>query len=184
MPGQWVNTQPRLMYSDATDGLSGWRDAAIPSAPAFQFPEPNWFQRPDGSIVMLFRTRNENAWLYAALSSDKGQSWSQPVETNFPDSTARFSAGSLPDGTVYIISNPGPHLTRIPLTIALSRDGITFDRAFVIRGESTSQRWEGLHKLAGWQYPSSLVWKDFLYVAYSINKEDVGLTRIEVSALM
>lgn len=133
---------------------------------------------------MLFRTRNESDRLYAADSSDDGESWSQPVETNFLDSTARFSSGSLPDGSVYIISNLGAHLVRIPLTIALSKDGVKFDRAFVIRGEATTPRWEGWGKLAGWQYPTSLVWGDFLYVAYSINKEDVGVTRIELSALM
>ena len=184
MPGQFADSQPRLMYTDAADGITGWQDGKIPHSDAFQFPEPNWFRRPDGSVVMLFRTKNENDRLHAAVSADDGESWSEPLDTNFLDSTARFSAGSLPDGSVYIISNPGPHLVRIPLTITLSKDGVTFDRAFVIRGEASKQRWEGLHKLAGWQYPSSLIWGDFLYVAYSINKEDVGITRIALSELM
>jgi hypothetical protein len=184
MPGQFADSQPRLMYTDSPDGITGWQDGKVPPTGAFQFPEPNWFRRPDGSLVTLFRTKNENDRLYAAASSDDGKSWSLPLETNFLDSTARFSSGSLPDGSVYIISNPGAHLVRIPLTIALSQDGVTFDRAFVIRGEATSQRWEGLHKLAGWQYPTSLVWGDYLYVVYSINKEDVGVTRIALSELM
>ena len=184
MPGQFADSQPRLMYTDSPDGVTGWQDGKVPRTDAFQFPEPNWFRRPDGSVVTLFRTKNDSDRLYAADSSDDGESWSEPVETSFLDSTARFSTGSLPDGSVYIISNPGAHLVRIPLTIALSKDGVTFDRAFVIRGEATTQRWEGLHKLAGWQYPTSLVWGDYLYVAYSINKEDVGITRIELSALM
>ena len=184
MPGQFADSQPRLMYTDSPDGLTGWHDGKVPSTDAFQFPEPNWFRRPDGSVVTLFRTKNESDRLYAADSSDDGESWSEPLETNFLDSTARFSTGSLPDGSVYIISNPGAHLVRIPLTIALSKDGVTFDRAFVIRGEATRQRWEGLHKLAGWQYPTSLVWGDYLYVAYSINKEDVGIARIRLTELM
>lgn len=184
MPGQFADSQPRLMYTDSPDGITGWQDGKVPPTDAFQFPEPNWFRRPDGSVVTLFRTKNESDRLYAAASSDDGESWSEPLETNFLDSTARFSSGSLPDGSVYIISNPGAHLVRIPLTIALSQDGVTFDRAFVIRGEATTQRWEGLYKLAGWQYPTSLVWGDYLYVAYSINKEDVGVTRIALSKLM
>ena len=72
---------------------------------------------------------------------------------------------------------------RNPLTIALSRDGITFDRAYLVRGEPTSMRWEGLHKLDGWQYPSALAWKGRLYIVYSINKEDVGVTRIALDKL-
>ncbi len=183
MPGQFADSQPRLMYTDSPDGLSGWKDGVIPPAEAFQFPEPNWFRRSDGTIVMVFRTKNEIDRLWASISADNGESWSQPVETNFRDSTARFSAGNLPDGTAFLITNPGAHLVRNPLTIALSRDGITFDRAYVVRGEPTSMRWEGLHKLDGWQYPSALAWKGHLYIVYSINKEDVGVTRIALDKL-
>lgn len=184
MPGQFANSQPRLLFTDIGDGVSGWQDASIPDSEAFAYPEPNWFLRLDNTVVMLFRTKNENDRLYAATSSDNGASWTQPIETNFPDSTARFSAGNLPDGSAFVISNPGPHLVRIPLTIALSKDGVLFDRAFVIRGEPTEPRWEGLYKLRGWQYPSALVWNQHLYVAYSINKEDIGVTRIALVDLM
>ncbi len=69
------------------------------------------------------------------------------------------------------------------LTIALSRDGRVFDRAYVIRGEPTMRRYDGQHKLNGWQYPHAVVWKDTLYVAYSINKEDIGLTHIALTDL-
>ena len=69
-------------------------------------------------------------------------------------------------------------------TIALSRDGVTFDRAWVIRSEPTSLRFSGKHKIDGWQYPHALVWKDDLYVAYSINKEDLGITRIALRELL
>ena len=44
-------------------------------------------------------------------------------------------------------------------------------------------RFEGTSKLDGWQYPHAVVWKETLYVAYTINKEDVGLTRIALDGL-
>ena len=69
MNGQWASSQPRLMFSDSNDGVSGWTDGKIPSVDAFQFPEPNWFLRADDDIVMLFRTKTENDWLYASTSS-------------------------------------------------------------------------------------------------------------------
>jgi hypothetical protein len=44
-------------------------------------------------------------------------------------------------------------------------------------------RFKGINKLDGWQYPAAVVWKDHLYVAYSVNKEDVGVTRIALRDL-
>jgi len=42
MNGQRVNRQPLLMYSDDSDGISGWQDADIPAMTdgSFIFPEP------------------------------------------------------------------------------------------------------------------------------------------------
>ncbi len=44
--------------------------------------------------------------------------------------------------------------------------------------EPTHRRHDGKSKLDGWQYPHALAWKGSLFVAYSINKEDVAITRI------
>lgn len=192
MNGQWARRQPRLRYSDSADGINGWRDGAIREIEGvYSFPEPSWFVRPDNSVVMIFRTKSGDPWIYASESRDQGQTWSTPVKTNFPDATARAFAGNLPDGTAFIISNPAttPSKThpnigrRNPLTIALSDDGVVFDRAYAIRAEPTSMRFPGKNKVHGWQYPAAIVWKDFLYVAYSINKEDEGVSRIKLSDL-
>ncbi len=193
MNGQFPHRQPRLLYSDSPDGTSGWKDASIPFADLFGWPEPTWFERRDGSVVMLFRTRTRprpEATLYASISRDGGSSWTRPAPTNFPCATARTHAGNLSDLTAYIINNPNHNAgevksigRRTPLTIAFSRDGVTFDRAFVVRGEPTTKRFKGLNKLDGFQYPSSTSWKEHLYIAYSINKEDVGISRIALVAL-
>ena len=98
---------------------------------------------------------------------------------------ARSSTGRLPDGTIFLINTPGPNRgNRSLLTIALSDDGVTFDRAWLIRGEPIIQRFPGKGKVDGWQYPNALVWRDALYVVYSVNKEDIMLTRIPLSAFL
>jgi len=149
----------------------------------YGYTEPSIFRRRDGAIVVTLR--NYSGYLHACSNTDRGQTWSPPQQTNFPDSTARTSAGNLPDGTAYLINNPMPkRLDRSLLTIALSRDGRTFDRAYLVRGEPTRRRYDGEHKLDGWQYPHAVAWKGTLYVAYSINKEDVGLTRIALKTLV
>ncbi len=192
MNGQWARRQPRLRYSDAADGITGWRDGAITEVEGvYTFPEPSWFIRPDNAITMIFRTKSGDPWIYASESRDNGETWSTPAKTNFPDATARSFAGNLPDGSAYIISNPAtqPSKThrnigrRNPLTLTLSDDGVLFDRAYALRAEPTSMRFPGKNKVHGWQYPTALVWKDYLYVAYSINKEDEGVSRIKLSDL-
>ena len=189
--GQTADRQPRLLFTDAADGLSGWKLGVIPANDIFSFPEPTWFQRPDGSVVMLFRTRSGHLRLYASESRDCGKTWSPPQETNFPDATARSFAGNLPNGTAFLIGNPSttPSAThpsigrRTPLTLALSANGATFARAYVVRNEPTRMRFQGKSKLDGWQYPSALAWRGWLYIAYSINKEDVGVTRVRLKHL-
>ncbi|MAF65269.1 MAG: hypothetical protein CMJ84_06380 [Planctomycetes bacterium] len=186
----WKSHQARmqLLYTDSPDRITGWKQAAIdPSAAkpnglkVFGYTEPCPFVRKDGTIVCPFR--NQSGFLYASVSQDNGRTWSIPQQTNFPDSMARFSTGRLPDGRVYLINNPGPgRMNRSLLTIALSGDGVLFDRAWIIRGEPTTQRFKGKGKRDGWQYPSSVVWKNSLFVAYSVNKEDVAITRITLNA--
>jgi predicted neuraminidase len=174
----------RLLYSDQRDALAGWKEAEINPRPlkTFGYTEPNLIRRADGSLLMLFR--NYSGFLYGSVSRDNGAGWSNPVQTNFPDSTARFATGQLPDGTKWIINNPGPKkFDRSLLTIAISSDGVVFDRAFIVRGEPTQMRYEGKSKLDGWQYPHAIVHDGHLFVAYSINKEDVGLTKIDLKNL-
>lgn len=185
----------RLLYSDDPTGLTGWKEAAIdPSrtdpkgTQVFGYTEPCPFARRDGVIVSPFR--NTSGFLYASISQDNGVSWSVPQKTDFPDSRSRFCTGRLPDGRIYLINNPGPGLDRRTgignrslLTIALSNDGIVFDRAWLIRGEPTTHRFHGKGKADGWQYPNALVWGNELHVAYSVNKEDVMLTRISLKDL-
>ncbi|MBC8355994.1 MAG: exo-alpha-sialidase [Planctomycetes bacterium] len=186
----WKSYQARmrLLYSDSANGTDGWKQAAIDPTAAepnglklFGYTEPCPFIRKDGTVVCPFR--NQSGFLYASVSRDNGKTWSVPEQTNFPDSMARFNTGRLPDGRIYVINNPGPgRMNRSLLTIALSGDGIVFDRAWIIRGEPTTQRFKGKGKRDGWQYPSSLVWKDSLFVAYSVNKEDVTIARIALDS--
>ncbi|MSU64923.1 MAG: hypothetical protein EXS38_02205 [Opitutus sp.] len=185
MNGQYPSMAIRLIYTDSPDGLTGWKDAAVPPLPDVKpgFPEPNWFFRKDGTLVMLFRATNEQPWLYASESTNQGSSWSAPVRTNIPSATSRMAVGNLPDGRAYCIWNPSQKFGRVPLVIALSDDGVTFNHAYVLRGEPAKQKFVGTAKADGWQYPSVAVWRGSLWVVYSVNKEDVSISRVKLSDL-
>ena len=102
-----------------------------------------------------------------------------------PDARAKQSAGNLPDGTAFLVNAPNADRVRIPLAVTLARDGRHFDRSFLLRGADSLPplRHEGRYKRAGYHYPKSVVWNGFLYVAYSVNKEDIAVTRVPLAAL-
>lgn len=124
---------------------------------------------------------------YAVYSFDDGKTWTIPTVTTFPDACAVSNSGKLPDGQVYVINNVLPlstkHGGRQFLAISFSRDGLNFDRAAVIRFNAPTQRYKGHARSKGYAYPHSVIEGDNLWVIYSVNKEDIQLTRIPLDEL-
>lgn len=135
-------------------------------------------------------SRNEVDALRPSPGSEFGRScnWSAPIYTNLPDSPSRTCAASLPDGSIYLLSNPGPG--RDPLVLSVAKDGLTFDHhLLVISATALGAPGFPCHFSkecdSGFHYPSAL-WRDDaseLLVFYSVNKEDIGITAIPLVAL-
>lgn len=189
-----AHEQPGLIakpyYTDDPLGISGWRAGAIenlPHAPDITRElEPSSYVRRDGAVVMVFRDQGKSFRKLASLSYDRGMTWSQATETNMPDSRSKQSAGNLPDGTAFQVNNPTSSRDRMPLAMILSRDGVAFETAYLIRAGETDlqpRRFEGKYKNLGYSYPKSVVWKGALYIAYTTNKEDVQYSRIPLSSI-
>ena len=185
--------QPGLLanpiYTDDLSGRTGWVKAKYTnmdhSGSNSREMEPSLFRNNDGEIVMTFRDQNSTYYRLASVSKDRGATWSTTKITNMPDSRAKQSAGNLPDGSVYLVSNPVTNKTRIPLSITLSRDGKVFDRAYNLRtqGELPDRVYEGQYKSIGYHYPKTMRYGDHLYVSYSTNKELVEYTRIPLAEI-
>ncbi len=137
----------------------------------------------DGTYVRLYRDLGmpRTKRNYAQFGFDGGAVWTAPVKTPFPDACSRSAAGTLPGGAAYVINNPGRG--RDPLVVSLAPDGLHFDRAAVIRRGAPKQRYPGRWKGQGFQYPHAVVFRDDLWVIYSVNKEDVQVTRIPLAKL-
>ncbi len=193
--GRIVNAthkQPGLkvmpIYTDDPLGVSGWKEGAFSFTDKGEQSrelEPSLYWKSDGTLVMIFRDQNSTYLKMAATSTDNGETWSNAVLTDFPDARTKQSAGNLPDGTAYFAGNPVNNKTRIPLVLTLSRDGNVFDTAYLLRSndEMPPLRYEGSAKRAGYHYPKSMVYNDYLYVAYATNKEDVQYTRVPLSSI-
>ena len=172
------------IYTDDSSGIRGWVRATFTNltytGTNTRELEPSLYERADGKIVMIFRDQNTTYTKLASMSSDNGATWTTAVSTNMPDSRAKQSAGNLPDGTAYFVSNPANAKRRMPLTVTLSADGNTFTKAYNLRTgkDLQAQRYTGKYKTLGYSYPKSIVSGEYLYVSYSTNKEDVECTRI------
>ena len=195
--GRIVNSahmQPGLhicpIYTDDPSGVRGWKRGS------FQYSgtgdqstemEPSWYYKPDGTVVMIFRDQSSSYHKLAAVSTDRGETWSKSVKTNMPDARTKQSAGNLPDGTCFMAGNPVTNKARKPLALTLSKDGTTFDKAYLLRDANSIQplRYEGKAKSSnsGYSYPKSMVYGNYLYVSYATNKEDVEYSRIPLSSI-
>jgi len=146
--------------------------------------EPVSYRRPDGNYVLLARDDLYSLRMFAAIRTSPDNPWPRAVKTNIPDSPSLTCVGTLPDGRIYLIGNQLPkHWLRDPLTIAVSEDGIAFSRAWAIRAGAPDVRHQGAHKGPGFQYPDAIAVADDLFVAYSVGKEDVAVTRLPIAAL-
>lgn len=184
-PGLFANP----IYTDDKSGVKGWVRAEYTNmetdGETSREMEPSLFVNSDNDVIMTFRDQDSTFYKLASISKDQGETWSNTVLTNMPDSRSKQSAGNLPDATAYLVGNSVTNKLRIPLTITLSKDGKTFDTAYVLRtqGDIPELKYEGKAKRVGYHYPKSIVIGDYLYISYATNKEHVDFTRIPLDTI-
>ncbi len=183
-----LNASP--IYTDDASGVRGWKRSEFTNSAnkndVSREIEPSALVQEDGTLVMMFRDQFSSFCSMASFSDDSGETWSKPELTTMPDSRSKQSAGNLPDGTAYLVNNPVRSKVRMPLVITLSKNGKNFDKAFLLRkGEGDIQplRYQGKYKRLGYHYPKSMVHEGFLYVSYSVNKEEVEFARVPIGSL-
>ncbi len=142
--------------------------------------EPSQYLARDGRLVMLFRDQQSSFRKLYAVSDDRGASWNAPRLSNIPDSRSKQCAGTLADGRAFWVGNPTDTKSRRALVLALSEDGYRFDRACLLAGpgDLPPRRKEGRYKTMGYNYPKAFVEGNTLWVALTVNKEDVRVVRV------
>jgi hypothetical protein len=140
----------------------------------------NYYHLPDGKVACLWK------FALTSISEDGGKTWSQPVERakGFVTSNAKIWGQRLSDGSYATVYNPSEF--RWPLAISTSADGLNYTTLNLVHGEITPMRYGGNYKSYGPQYtrgiqegngtpPDKSMW-----VTYSMNKEDMWVSRIPV----
>lgn len=139
----------------------------------------NFYHLPDGNVVGL--------WKHAlsAISSDEGQTWTQPTRSpGFVNNNAKIWGQRTSDGRYATVYNPADF--RWPLAISTSSDGLNYTNLLLVNGEISPMRYGGNYKSYGPQYVRGIVEGNGvpadgnLWVTYSMNKEDIWVSRIPV----
>lgn len=172
-----------LIWNGSSDLTSGPDVVQIPSLTDGLDPsQGSWYQTDDGRIWLYLRDESGSCRLALTFSDDEGESWSELVRTDFPNSTSRTHAGRLNDGRYYIVGNNyDVLLDRKALHITLSDDGRNFDRQYVLVEGHTTRRINGRHKEDGYHYPNCYTDGNRLFVVYSVNKEDIEVVSVDMS---
>jgi len=187
MSGMSENGVPGVCIWDGADPLAEPRRVTLPyagktgedywagpQAGIYPYGESSWYQTDDGRMWLFHRDESASGYLWIALSEDDGETWTEPMRSDMPDSMSRVYAGRLSDGRFYLVGNSVRQLMdREHLMLSISADGATFDRMYQLIEEPTRQRFKGTLKVDGYQYPVGLVDGDRLLIGYSVNKEDI-----------
>jgi hypothetical protein len=117
-----------------------------------------------------------------AESRDQGRTWTQLAPSNYPMAASKAFAGRLSTGQWYLISNIHD---RHHLVLAVSHPGeAALHAAWIVRrGVSEPPHFPGRAKGPQWSYPYACEHRGRLYIAYSIGKEDAGLSIIPLASL-
>jgi len=142
-----------------------------------------FFHRKDGTLVGLCKMG------FVTQSADEGKTWSLPVvPEGVVGGSGKLWAQKTPDGGYAMVYIP-QRSQRYPMAVTTSDDGITFRNMRVIHGEVSPQRYAGRAKGGGPQYLRGVAeWggdapsldEDSIWVIYSVNKEDIWVSRIPV----
>jgi hypothetical protein len=147
-----------------------------------QLKAMSFFHRKDGELAGI----GKNGWV--TVSADEGRTWARPVRPpSLITGNGKVWGQRTSDGRFALLYEPDK-AKRFPLVIVTGDDGVTFREMRVVHGELPIERYEGANKNIGPQYARGVSewsndgsWKDTgLWVVYSVNKEDIWVSRIPV----
>jgi hypothetical protein len=175
--GQWMMSRRPHDYKKTgvhflvggTEAINQWESfPVLGSESELSAEEPLWWTLPDGNLMALFRDNRRSGYLFRSFSVDSGRTWSKPVKTNFPDATSKLNGLRLSNGKYVLVSNANPR-KRDPLVIAISDDGMVFNRMGYLVG--------GRHV----DYPHVMEHDGHLLIAFAGGKQTVEVLRIRIA---
>ena len=167
---------PLLMMQTVEEGDRN--DPLIPLKKDFK--AFNYYHLPNGNVVGLWKSA------LTSISKDEGRTWQyNPTRApGFVNANAKIWGQKTSDGKYATVYNPSEF--RWPLAISVSDDGLKYKNLLLVNGEITSMRYGGAYKSYGPQYVRGIQEMDGrpadgnMWVSYSMNKEDMWVSRIPI----
>jgi len=138
-------------------------DFILPEDPSVRLIQPSFWEDKTG-VHALFRSDREH--LYRADSSDLGLTWSKAYPISFPNNNSGFDLVAVPDGRIFLVSNPVAENWgfRSPLTLSVSEDG----------GQSFRALYNlEYDRLGEYSYPS-IIYDHGLRISYTHRRERIA----------
>lgn len=154
--------------------------------PEKYFPEFACERFKGSEIMQKAIPLSKEEYHYAADSEDWGHTWTLPYKTDFKGDVSLMALGRLPDnGPYYYVGNEDASRLyhRDPLVLSLSDDGENFDRHYIIAHGGHQERFRGICKGGMFAYPHVLIHEGYMYVSYTIFKEEIAVARIALADL-
>jgi hypothetical protein len=176
--------------------FEGLQRYPLAAADAHRLCEPTTYRNGEGRWTMLLRDTVYSHRMYVSYLAESTGTWLPAHPTNIPDSPSLSCAVALGGGGALLVGNQmapaldNPeehgHYSRDPLTVAFSADGKLFTKCFALRCGVQSFRVPQSHvrgRGGGAQYPSALVHGGQLHVLYSMGKEDICATSVDLDSI-
>ena len=142
----------------------------------------SYVTRPDGATLGIWK----NALV--ATTHDAGRTWTEKqFAPQLPSNASKYWLQRTHDSRYALFLNPTNRL-RYPLAVMTSPDAARFDELLAVHGELPDQRFPGAFKNPGPQYVRGIVEGNgkppdaarATWVTYSVNKEDIWISRIPI----
>ncbi len=160
--------------------VGAWQRVKFPGSKHDRFTEADPVIRADGSIAVHLRDNNNEGFLFRSISTDGGKSFTEPVQTNFPDCKSKHYCFKLNNGIYLLINNPESRKT---LRVSGSADGKVFTSTAILRRNPTKTRNPGHDKSPSFTYPHAIERDGAVYVIYAVNRDDIAITRVPVRTI-
>jgi hypothetical protein len=171
-----ILSTPLLMMQTVEEGDRN--DPLIPLQKDFK--AFNYYHLPNGNVVGLWKSA------LTSISKDEGKTWQyNPTRApGFVNSNAKIWGQRTSDKKYATVYNPSEF--RWPLAVSVSDDGLKYKNLLLVNGEITAMRYGGVYKSYGPQYVRGIQEMDGkpadnnMWVTYSMNKEDMWVSKIPV----
>lgn len=156
-------------------------DGFFPEIPEGIQPKAlSFYERADGKMVGLWKGG------FAGLTTDRGRNW-EFGRHNIPEVNSKVWGQHLSDDTYALVYNHSASgRSRYPLSMITGTDGEKYDDLLAVHAEVPPMRYQAIHRNQGPQYIRGIIPGNGnpsdgdLWLTYSVNKEDIWVTRVKV----